>query len=113
MEIQLPFPPDTETLQSFGDTSKVLALLAQGLRLGEGNLPALTAEEKTCLGAAMFGTMVDIMAIRMLPEFLEDFQHPGCESLRQKLAGMRDLELIALVLRHTDIRQLFVAHGSI
>lgn len=107
------FPPDADTLKGFGDTAKVLTLLAQGLRLGESNLPRLTEEETACLHHLMATAWVDVMMIRHLPDDLEHFDHPGSVSLRRKLVNAGDLELLALVLRHTDLRRLHVAYGSI
>ncbi|MHA0035523.1 hypothetical protein [Deinococcus sp. PESE-13] len=100
------FPPDAETLKGYGSTSITLTLLAQGLQLGEGNLPALTDDEIECLQYSFFGMMVDIFAIRILPQVLPDLDHPASESLSRKLTGLGDFELLALVLRHVALKDI-------
>lgn len=107
------FPPDADTLKGYGSTSITLTLLAQGLRLGEANLPALTDDEINCLQYSFFSLFTDIIAIRALPQVLPDVGHPASESLAQKLKGLGDFELLALVLRHVKLKNLQIMHGSI
>lgn len=107
------FPSDADTLKSFPSTSTTLTLLAQGLRLGEGNLPHLTEEEKACLQSAFGNVFLSVMSVRYLPQNLLDVEHPAAEGLAQKLTGLGDFELLALVLRNVPLHESQIAHGTI
>lgn len=107
------FPPDAETLKSYGDTGKVLSLLAGGLRLGEGNLPELTDGERQCLQEVLSIMLVDALTLRFLPDEIEGSEHPDRGSLLHKLRGAGDWELLALVLRHYPVKALRINYGGL
>ena len=107
------FPLDADTLKGFPSTSITLTLLAQGLRLGEGNLPALTEDEKSCLQTALGGVFLSFISIRYLPQNLLNVEHPAAEGLAHKLTGLGDFELLALVLRNIPLHESQIAHGTV
>ena len=78
--------------------AQLFELLADGLRLGAGNLPELRAAERQIIQAALSGSVVDALLMRHLPDEVADMDVPGAMDLAAKLRGLGDWELLALVL---------------
>ena len=102
------FPPDAHALKKFGDLTKAMTLLAQGIRLGESNLPPLTEGEVECLRSIFYGSLTDILFVRHLLLNIEDSVHPDAGTLREKLQSLGDFEMLALMFRYINPQTVLV-----
>lgn len=92
---------ELETLRTFPQASAA-SMLAQGLRLGRGNLPEFTAAERVLLAEVLRGA--DPLALRHLEDEVADIEDdlggdlPEREHLIAKLRPLGDWERLALAL---------------
>lgn len=104
--------PDTSHILSAYNKTQATELLAQGLRLGAGNLSVLNHRDHQLITAAMNGMLLDPLNLRALHQEIHDMglnagqdsSHPGiqteCQNLAHRVQEFGDWELLHLALQH-------------
>ena len=104
--------PDTAHILSACNKAQATELLAQGLRLGAGNLSVLSQRDHQLITAAMNGMVLDPLNLRALHQEIHDMgfiagqdgDHPGiqaeCQDLARRVREFGDWELLHLTLQH-------------